>query len=192
MKKVMLLAGVAALFSANATAAELKPYVGLDYVYSDLDINMNLAGQKIDSYMENKLNSFAVSAGTKFNKNFGVEAFYQQSGDGDKNYPGEKITTNYRAYGLDLIGYLPLGCEEKFELLGSAGVGYYDMHAKYNVLSRDVLKLGDDGLGYRFGAGAQYNLTENLAARVMARYVDLNVDGVDKIVDVTAGVRYSF
>ena len=39
MKKTLLLAGVAALFAVNANAMELKPYVGLDYVRSDVDID---------------------------------------------------------------------------------------------------------------------------------------------------------
>lgn len=48
------------------------------------------------------------------------------------------------------------------------------------------------GLGLRFGAGAQYNFNEHLAARAMIRYSDIDVEGVDKIVDLTAGVRYTF
>ena len=35
MKKTLLLVGVASLFALNANAVEFKPYVGLDYVYSD-------------------------------------------------------------------------------------------------------------------------------------------------------------
>lgn len=43
MKKTLLLAGVACLFSFGANAAdyslsELRPYVGLDYVYTDANI----------------------------------------------------------------------------------------------------------------------------------------------------------
>ena len=40
MKKVLLLAGVAALVSANANAfnleREVKPYIGADYTYSNV------------------------------------------------------------------------------------------------------------------------------------------------------------
>ena len=41
MKKTLLLAGVACIFSYNANAmnisSDLKPYIGLDYVYSKAD-----------------------------------------------------------------------------------------------------------------------------------------------------------
>lgn len=182
MKKYLLLAGVASImsFNANAMEMEMKPYVGLDYVYSMVDINSD--------YVEDDLNAYAISAGVKMHKNFGVEAFFQQTEDGKKTAPGGiKTKDKYHAYGVDMMGYMPLGCDEKVELLGSLGLGYYDTEVKL-----DNHKETDDGWGWRIGAGAQYNFTENMAARMMVRYADVDVDRVDNIVDVTAGVRYSF
>lgn len=190
MKKTLLLAGVAALVSFNANAMEMKPYVGLDYVYSMTDID-KVDGEKL---FEEDLNAFAITAGAKMHKNFGLEAFYQQSREESKdNNDFTKGKDEYNAFGLDAIGYLPIDHEGKFELLGSLGIGYYDVDYKLkDRLSGDRISEGDDGFGYRIGAGAQYNITENVAARVMARYVDLDVDGMDNMVDVTAGIRYSF
>lgn len=193
MKKTLLLAGVASLFAFNAQALDVKPYVGVDYVYSKMDLDVKLEGENVSRYLEDNLNAFAVSAGTKFNKNFGIEAFYQQSEDGKKTIsPLEKTETNYKAYGVDFIGYLPVGCENKLELLGSVGLAQYDAEAKYKIAGFRVINLDDDGLGLRFGAGAQYNFNEHLAARVMARYVDTDIDGLDNMVDLTAGIRYTF
>lgn len=50
MKKTLLLAGVACLFSFGANAAdyslsELRPYVGLDYVYTDANIKKKPASK---------------------------------------------------------------------------------------------------------------------------------------------------
>ena len=188
MKKTLLLAGVAALVSFNANAMEMKPYVGLDYVYSMFDFEDG----DMDKVVEDDLNAFAITAGAKMHKNFGLEAFYQQSKEESKKTLGLKVKDKYKAYGVDAIGYLPLECEQKIELLGSLGVGYYDFDAKYKILGNEMLKLSDSGWGYRIGAGAQYNINEHLAARVMARYADIDVDGVDNIVDLTAGVRYTF
>ena len=185
MKKYFLLAGVASImsFNANAMDMEMKPYVGLDYVRSMVDIN--------EDYAEDDFNALAVTAGVKMHKNFGVEAFFEQTDEGKKHHNGVEIKDKYHAYGVDLIGYMPLGCEEKVELLGSLGLGYYDAEAKVeSALGRE--KLTDDGWGWRLGAGAQYNFTENMAARMMVRYADVDIEGVDNIVDVTAGVRYSF
>lgn len=192
MKKTLLLAGVAALVAANASAAEIKPYVGLDYVYSMADID------KVDGYQlfEEDVDAFAVSAGAKLHENFGVEAFYQQSGEGKNTDTIAGISGvskfEYKAYGLDVIGYLPV--TQKLELLGSLGVGYYDVDAKLKITApvEGHSSTSDDGWAWRIGAGAQYNFTENWGARVMARYADLDIDGIDNIVDLTAGIRYSF
>ncbi len=187
MKKTLLLAGAAVLLSSNVQAMEWKPYVGLDYVYSMVDLAEG------DSYFEDKLNAFAVSAGTRFHKNFGMEAFYQRSEEGEKKFfETVKAKDKYQAYGVDFIGYMPLGCEQKFELLGSLGLGYYDVDASVKEGGYKLSSYSDTGIGYRIGAGMQYNLTENMSARVMARYVDTDIDALDNIVDVTAGIRYSF
>ena len=191
MKKMLLLAGVAALFSANANAYEMKPYVGLDYVYSMLDID-KIDGEKV---FEEDLNAFAVSVGTKFHENFGVGAFYQHSDEETKTVKtiiGDvKGKDKYNAYGLDVVGYMPVA--EKVDLLGSLGIGYYDVKAKLVHAPTGVsVKGDDDGFGYRIGAGVQYNMTENWGARVMARYAYTDIDGLDNIVDLTAGIRYSF
>ena len=76
-------------------------------------------------------------------------------------------------------------------MLGSVGLAQYDVESKIRLgaLSESP---DEDGLGIRFGAGAQYNFNEHLAARAMIRYSDIDVEGVDKIVDLTAGVRYTF
>lgn len=189
MKKTLLLAGVASIFAFNAQALDAKPYVGLDYVYSKAD----LATDEFDD----QWNAYAVSVGTKLNKNFGVEAFYQETDDAEKSVAVPALSSvakteaSYKAYGVDFIGYLPVDCNEKLELLGSVGLAQYDVESKIRlgVLSESS---DEDGLGLRFGAGAQYNFNEHLAARAMIRYSDINVEGVDKIVDLTAGVRYTF
>ena len=179
MKKYLLLAGVASIMSFNANAMEMKPYVGLDYVYSMIDAD------EIDGIggVEEDLNAYSINAGVRMHKNFGVEAFFQQTEEGEKD--------KYHAYGVDMIGYMPLGCDEKIELLGSLGLGYYDAEVKGEALGVRE-KYTDDGWGWRLGAGAQYNFTENMAGRVMVRYADVDIDGIDNIVDLTAGIRYSF
>ena len=65
----LMVAASAIAFSASANAYEFKPYVGLDYTYSDfIGLNTNAA---------------TVNVGTSYNKYFGTELFYQFS-DSDK------------------------------------------------------------------------------------------------------------
>ncbi len=196
MKKTLLLAGVAtALFAINAKAVEFKPYMGLDYVYSDAGMKDNA-----DVVYETKYNSFKFDLGAKLNKNFGLEVFYQQSGEEDKKHAtasilgaNAEISTEFKAYGVDVIGYLPL--TDKLEGLGSVGFAKYDFEAEYNLIGVAKEKQDEDNVGIRLGLGLQYNLTDNVAVNGMARYVkidDSDSDVVEDITEFSIGARYSF
>ena len=135
MKKTLLLAGVAGLFASNVCAAEIKPYDGLHYVYSSIDYEESAA----DSFLEDNLNSIAVNAGTRLNKNFGIEAFYQQSEEADKKVFGVyESEVKFKAYGVDLMGYMAWGCID----VVSAGTG--EMRKRYGFIYVD---MDDDGNG---------------------------------------------
>ena len=190
MKKTLLLAGVASLFSLNAQATEIKPVIGLDYVYSNANFDDFYTddGERLDA-AEDMLQTLALSAGVKFNQYVGLEAFYQQSEKADKTTDGIlKVEDKYKAYGLDVIGYLPV--IPQLDLIGSLGVGYYKVEVKDLVGNEKI--IDKDKIAFRIGGGLQYNFNDHIAARVMARYNDTNINGLDNIVDVTAGVRYYF
>ncbi len=193
MNKTLLLAGAACFLSLSANAAEIdvKPYVGLDYVYTSADMKDNM-----DQVLEDKYHSFNLNAGARFNKYVGVEAFYQKSGEEEKSVvdvDGDtlKAKTRFDAYGLDVAGYLPL--TEKLEGVASVGLAHYKFK----------LKAGGDyegsesesNMGYRLGLGAQYNFDEHVALRVMGRFVQLDDgsdDAIKNLAELTAGVRYTF
>ena len=59
MKKTLLLASVACLISANASAEmmqDLKPYVGIDYVYDNADFK-GAASKAKDNYNSGSINA---------------------------------------------------------------------------------------------------------------------------------------
>lgn len=193
MKKTLLLAGVASLLAFQANAVEFKPYVGLDYAYTDASAD-DIYG--LSDYYETKFNSGVINAGTKIGDYFGVEAFYQKSGDekgpkiaivDNQNnvIAADKITTSFDAYGLDLMGYIPV--TDKLEAIASIGAANYNFEMEGFGIS-----LEEEGLGVRGGLGLQYNINDNLAVRGMARYVYLEMDEVDYLTEFTAGIRYSF
>ena len=174
-----LLVAVSTIAVAATANAEYKPYVGVDYNYN----NGN----------EFNYNSGTVYVGTQINDYFGTEVFYQKSDDDVKNVRGsaERHTSSFQAYGLDLNGYLPMGCEQEFALIGSAGIGEYAFENSYNW--NGFANNDDHGYGYRLGLGALYNVTESVAVKAMARYVafDKIEDNTD-MMEYTAGVRYNF
>ena len=179
MKKTigaLMVAASAIAMAANAEAMEYNPYVGAEYGYSFLNGG---AGS-------NNFNSGKIFVGSQYNENFGVEAFYQRTTSDKK--AGDKA--KYEAYGLDAMGYLPMGCEQKVALVGTAGLAYYDFKFKPEGGKTN----GEGTWGYRLGAGAEYNVTDNVAVRALARYTKLDQRAAysNDMMEYSIGARYNF
>ena len=187
MKKTLLLAGVASLFAVNAQAIELTPYVGADYNVNFLNRSSNL-----DYQVPGKYHSGSIVAGAKVSPYAAVEAFGELSKHATKKYYPVKMHTEYGAYGMDAFGILPLGCYGEWEVLGTAGIGRYRFEEKIGPKSLMNGHGTAHVWGWRLGAGAQYNFTENWGVRAMYRHIAfVNKDprGFDT---VSVGVRYAF
>lgn len=193
MNKALLFASAACIltFSTAANAQqmfghEIKPYIGADYVYTHADF------KESGNLLKKDYNSGAVNVGTRLGEFAGLEAFFQQSGQRKSSYMDGNDQINakskFYAYGLDLYGYLPLGCADKVDLLASVGAGNYNLEVKNTPYG----KYDKDHMGYRFGVGAQYNFNENVSARVMYRYTYVDTKYLDNLNEVTAGLRYTF
>ncbi len=187
MKKTLLLAGVAcALIATNANAGwkdvmrDGKVYVGADYAFDSFDFKGNAEGAK-KSY-----NSGIFNIGTRLDR-VGAEIFGQWTGKRKKGEGADKIKTKVNAYGLDLYGYQPLGCEGKFDLLATVGVADY-----YYKVQKETETNSNNRIGWRIGGGAMYNMTDNISARVVGRYAYIGAKDLNHAAEVTAGLRYSF
>ena len=177
MKKTIgaLMVAVSALaLSANAEALEYTPYAGADYTYSDM------------SHGGENFNGGKVFVGAQYNQNFGTEVFYQRTLNAHKH----GTSYHFDAFGLDAMGYLPLGCDQVVSLIGTAGV------ARYRAADRTpgVGHGHEWSWGYRLGAGAEYNVDENISIRAMARYVDLGnfEEAAGDMWEDSLGARYNF
>lgn len=183
VSSLMMAASVLAL-SANANAAEydFKPYVGLDYNYTYADADEHTP----------KYNSLSVNLGTEYNQYFGTELFYQYSDEAKNHDYTIENKTSFQAYGLDLMGYLPLGCDQEYSLIGTAGIGEYTFDKEFRGLYSPS-DYDDHGIGYRFGGGLQYKIDDKFSVRGLVRYVNLNgVDDYDDMWEYTAGIKYNF
>ena len=99
MKKIGLLAAALCLFSADAGAAFVSPYVGADYNYSSLNF-----GRESEDFYADNFNSLGVVAGVKLLSFLSVEGFYQQSENKDntvRNHFGRR-SFNEEGNGLRL------------------------------------------------------------------------------------------
>ena len=187
MKKTLLLAGVACvLCSTNALAGwrdavkDAKYYIGADYAFTSYDFSGSL-GEAKKSY-----NSGVFNMGTRMDK-VGVEMFGQWSGKRTKDLAaGEKLKTRVDAYGIDLYGYQPLGCEGKYDLLATIGA------ANYYFKGDGEGRKSANRIGYRIGGGAMYNFNDRISARVVGRYSYIGAKSLNHAAEVTAGLRYTF
>ena len=167
-------------YSHNSQAIENEyiPYIGTSYNYSDTN---NKGGNSYN-------NSVTVNLGSIYNKYFGTELFYQYS---DKHKFGASSTiknSRFQSYGLDIMGYLPLGKKEDIAPTLTMGIGEYTFKQDYNQ-GKD---LKDHGWGYRFGGGLTYSVNNNLALRCIFRYIKLDgMKNIDHINEYTFGIRYS-
>jgi len=176
-RTIALMAAASALaFTASANAYDFTPYVAADYTYTDMQNTAEVNGGK-------------VAVGTDYNKYFGTEVFYQRTGSDRVHSDGATDEYSLQSYGLDVYGYLPLGCEQKVALIGTAGFAFEDVKYKYEDENRGT----EHGVGYRLGAGAQYNVNEALAVRALYRYTFTDKLGdMDHMNEFSVGAKYAF
>ena len=180
-------------YTTSEDTNQIRPYIGVDVAMSSMDLEDNDYGD-YSEYMEDSHNSLSLVVGAKFNRHVGVEAFIQQSSEEDKDYGEGKTTNQYNAIGVDLIEYMPVSHE--LELLASLGMAQYNFNVKeeyedayYESWEKDSLNT----LGIRLGIGAQFYMTDNVALRGMARYVQFSDDDIIKnMVEFSLGLRYMF
>ena len=201
-----------------------KYYLGLDYnigsmsagsketSFDDLIFAAGPISVKPDDIMDDQ-DSLSFVAGARISKYWGVEAFYQQSYDDNTvtsvdnktlNHIDYHLlndyTTSFKAYGADLIGYVPLS--PYFDFVGSLGLAQYNfenegLFTAYYVdgtNKRDVVKrsFDEDKIGWRAGVGAQLNIADGIALRAMYRYIYIGGDLVDELNEFSLGLRFLF
>ena len=166
----------------------LRPYLGVDAGTTDI----GYSGSQEKYFLKDRAMFVGGAAGLRIGRNWGVEVFYQTSNTAKKTADDEWRTEgDYTAYGVDALGFLPLN--DQLELVAAAGVGKYEFDVKLKY-SDGIHKFSgsDDNVGYRFGAGAQYNLTNHWALRGMVRYVVLDSEYIDDMLEFSLGMRYTF
>lgn len=202
MKKVLLLAGVACLFAANASAYQFNPYAALRVKYA---LSRNEA--KMTGVNEGKAklnddvwggsvalgNTYSVSSG-----DFRLELEYTKNGDAKKNY--SKIKTQ----GVLFNVYYDFNLRTAVPVKPYVGVGLGWGRAEFESHHSSIK---DDGVSMQIGAGLSYQLCNRTHLDLGYRYITYGdfdkeyripgyayekVDYKPRAHEFLLGVRYDF
>lgn len=160
---------------------------------------------------EDSLDSLNFNFGYRPFKYLGFEVFYQQSlsdnqvqyqesYSADSRFAQAEYDVKYKAYGLDVLGYIPVA--SRLDLFATLGIANYDFDAevKFNAYKNtslnkyrvNSLKMSESKVAFRYGGGAQVWLSQRLAFRAMYRFTSIGGKYFDDISEIALGLRYNF
>ncbi len=175
------------------------PYLGADYTFSSFQYDERRIGANLttEDVLEKNFNGYSPYIGYRFHRNVAIEVGY--GGFLSESKSASQGTTNYSSdaqywsvYG-DVVGIYPVS--PQVNLLGSLGYEY--ITAKFESLEvrpgRTFDNETENGVSaVRFGLGAEWNATPEIAIRGMGRYVATDFNGVDGYFQGTLGMKYNF
>jgi len=144
----------------------LKLYTGGSLIYSTQDSSCDTP------FFEGKCDAAVVNAkvfgGARFNPMFGMEVAYVSQNEAEmKGTAGNQaVSSNNKISGYQVAGtgYLPIASVPELELMGKAGVMFWERET--SVTKGYVKDLSaDDGVAPMVGLGAQYQLNSNIHLR---------------------------
>lgn len=194
MKKSLYVGAVMLSLISTANAAEraFSPYIGVELGSTSISSDFAV-------FDEEAFTTFKGNLGFRYGKYIGAEVSYETSAENDATIRVsptiiEKDEAKYSAFGIDVLGYLPLN--DKFDLIGSFGVAKYSFDSEWKA-NGDSGKVSEDKTSVRIGLGAQFNLNKNIGFTLMAKYSPIsieynNLDMVDGLFNISLGAKFSF
>lgn len=202
-----------------------KYYIGVDFNKSNVETgNKKLEYTTSDGSASSSADigdviddqdNIGIVLGMRPHPNIGIEAFYNRTmnentaiknhGTGSDKYLVSEYTSEYQAFGVDIIGYLPI--TDYFDFIAFAGLGQYyfenSITHKYSVLmagsiiGRDYRNVSssdfdDDTLAWRVGGGFQFNIGRGVILRAMYRYINIDSEFIKNLQEFSLGLRFVF
>lgn len=161
MKKTVITAAVLAAMAVSPMAAADE---GSNYVGFGLgSTTWNLDGEDWLAYngysYDDSANGLKIFAGTQINENFDVEGYYAYLGEVEAyHWYYSTITADAGAAGIAVLGKLPLS--SAVSIYGKVGGHFWGGEIQEAYYSET-----DNGIGFMFGAGVQFE-GEKLFARI--------------------------
>lgn len=204
LKNVVLVGSVmAAGIAAADFGGDWSPIVGIDYKWS----TSNHSNQGFNGGRGRSRNGASVYLGSRFCENFGLELGYDWSSrrsstttltaapvpafgtiPAGSTFTGTVASSSrHSQWRLDLNGYMPIGCCEGFDLIGSIGIASARTRVSFaetgvittpaGVTTATTAAGNFSGsrsrFAWRLGVGAQYMVSCNVGVRAMYRYETL-------------------
>lgn len=153
MKTKLIIAATAATFAGAALAADQGFYMGANVGASSHDVSGN-------GELKENPTTWGIYGGYDFNKNFALEAGYQDLGTSKAG----GLEAKNQALSLDVVGKLPV--TDSIGVYGKAGLAYID---------RDISGAGVDeglsGTAAKFAVGAEFKATQSIGVRTEVAYL---------------------
>ncbi|KAA0017837.1 outer membrane beta-barrel protein [Salinicola corii] len=181
------------LMTPTAQAANADGlYLGIGGGYgevasSDSDIG-KFAGADGSNYRVDDDDSvYKAFVGYEYNPYFATEAFYADLGKPNLIRGGNVVDLKSKAYGLSLVGKLPVGAG--FELFAKAGMARWETDARGNLGAASNDLDDNDGIDPVYGAGVQFRYQHLLLRTEYERY---DFDSDFQVDTYTASVGWQF
>ncbi|OLO04191.1 MULTISPECIES: outer membrane beta-barrel protein [Salinicola] len=154
---------------------------------SDSDIG-KFAGAGGETYrVDNDDSVYKAFVGYEYNRYFATEAFYTDLGEANLIRGGNVVDLKSKAYGLSLVGKLPVGAG--FELFAKAGMARWETDASGNLGATSGDLDDNDGIDPVYGGGVQFHYQHLLLRTEYERY---DFDSDYQIDTYTASVGWQF
>lgn len=175
MKK-MLLTALAVAFCAFEAQAQLRPYVGFDYV----NMTPNLRDNLPDNY-----DIGSINAGLSYSDAGALEIFAERSMREKRNIGNAVTRGRLFGWGGDLLinGF----SFSQGAILGSVGYGRFTTKTRGEHGTEE-----EKGNALRLGVGGELNPTLNWGFRAMFRYSLADSDAFKNAKEFSLGARYYF
>lgn len=211
MKKTLTTIAILLFLISKANASN---YVGIELQSNSLDYNDNsIEGIdiKANDYYDDSSSNLSFYYGRRLQNDLAIEFGYSQiSTDKTNNATGifdvntnEELTSStsadYNILDFDLLKSYNLDNNFGFFFLGGAKLIRAEYEERFNILDNNTKTKF--GYGLNGGLGFTFNVSENLTARLKAKYsliegLDSDSlygnDGLDNILTFSTGVDYSF
>ena len=167
MKKMLLLAGVASVFTFNANAFDFNPYLAARAKYALADNSVSTNAVKVN--MDKDLFGGSAALGIRAPFSYGavrLEAEYTRTADAKKRFH-EGDRAKLRTQALMFNAYYDFRTCSAFTPYISAGLGGARMK-----LSAGEKSIHQTELAWQLGLGVSYKINEHFAADLGYRYID--------------------